>query len=231
MPLPIRPLRFTHPAPSIKQNADQGRGHVIALHGLAMGGYATAYWRRALSKAGFVASAFNYRSIGASLDENADRLAERLRELRTAPVVHLAGHSLGGIVILRCLERHSFPNLGRAALVGSPVQGSAPARSLARARLGQTVLGKSITAWTGPDGSKLHSDVEFGSIAGTRQAGLGALLARFDGPHDGTVSLAETRLDIEVDRLLAPVSHAQMLISPLVASQIGHFLSQGRFHA
>lgn len=194
-----------------------------------MGGYATAYWRSALERSGFRATAFNYRSIASSLDDNADRLAERLRELSSAPVIHLAGHSLGGVVILRCLERHAFPNLGRVALVGSPVQGSAPALNIARARLGKALLGRSITAWSGADDSLLPAHVQFGSIAGVRGSGLGSLAARFDGLHDGTVSLAETRLDIESDRLLAPVSHMSMLFSPLVAHQIGHFLSHGRF--
>jgi pimeloyl-ACP methyl ester carboxylesterase len=194
-----------------------------------MGGYATSYWRKAMIEAGLGASAFNYRSLSASLNENADLLAHKISGLSHAPVIHLAGHSLGGLVILRCLERHSFHNLGRVALVGSPVQGSAAARNLSRSTWGKMALGRSITDWQGPNLSKLPAHVQFGSIAGVRPAGLGSLAARFKGPHDGTVALSETRLDPESDRLLAPASHTQMLFSPFVAAQIIHFLCQGRF--
>ena len=55
------------------------------------------------------------------------------------------------------------------------------------------------------------------------------MIASFEGPHDGTVSLAETLLDAESDRWLFRVSHAGLLFSPEVARQISHFLALGAF--
>ena len=43
---------------------------------------------------------------------------------------------------------------------------SAPAALLAKTRIGNAVLGRSITAWRGPDLARLPSHVEFGSVAG-----------------------------------------------------------------
>ena len=47
-----------------------------------------------------------------------------------APQVHLLGHSLGGLVILRCLERYPMAQPGRVVFLGTPAAGSRAARRL-----------------------------------------------------------------------------------------------------
>ena len=79
------------------------REAVILVHGLWMGGWAMQGLRLLLSRRGYAATAFDYRSVAQSLDEHARRLAARIAESRQ-PAVHLVGHSLGGLVILRCLR-------------------------------------------------------------------------------------------------------------------------------
>ena len=49
-------------------------------------------------------------------------------------------------------------------------------------------------------------------------------------PHDdGTVAVAETRLDGARDHIIMPTTHTGMLISRNVAEQIGSFLRRGEF--
>jgi hypothetical protein len=70
---------------------------------------------------------------------------------------------------------------------------------------------------------------ELGIIAGTRRAGLGQLIARFDEDCDGTVAVSETRLPGATDHITLPVSHMGMLLSARVAHEAGGFLTNGRF--
>jgi hypothetical protein len=70
---------------------------------------------------------------------------------------------------------------------------------------------------------------QVGVIAGTRGLGAGRLLQRLPEPHDGTVAEIETRLDGETDRLLLPVSHTGLVLSPTVARAVNGFLSTGQF--
>jgi hypothetical protein len=72
-------------------------------------------------------------------------------------------------------------------------------------------------------------DRELGCIAGTRPMGLGRLFARFDEDCDGTVGVSETKLPGHTAHMTLPVSHMGMLMSPLVAAQVGAFLENGRF--
>ncbi|PKL94433.1 MAG: alpha/beta hydrolase, partial [Gammaproteobacteria bacterium HGW-Gammaproteobacteria-8] len=75
----------------------------------------------------------------------------------------------------------------------------------------------------------LPAQREVGAIAGTASFGLGRLFARLEPPHDGTVSVAETRIDGLADHLELPVSHTGLVLSRPVADAVARFLHQGRF--
>ena len=59
--------------------------------------------------------------------------------------------------------------------------------------------------------------------------GLGRLFGRFDGPNDGMVTVAETRLAGAADHIVLPVAHTSLLWSREVARQAEHFIGTGRF--
>ncbi len=63
-----------------------------------------------------------------------------------ADTLHLVGHSLGGLVILKLFERGGGADLppGRIVLLGPPLRGSRAARNLARLPFGKTILGRGI---------------------------------------------------------------------------------------
>ena len=204
--------------------------HVILLHGLWMRGFALAMLHRRLIEDGFRVHRFDYLSVAATQQRILDRLQARMVALAAeADAVHLVGHSLGGLLALRaCLEASELPP-GRIVCLGSPVKGSAAARGFAGwGRGGEVLLGhnrellqQGFERW---DGSR-----EVGMIAGCMPLGLGAVLGHFEGQHDGTVAVEETRLPGLADHCVIEANHTGLLFSVDVARQVGQFLRRGQF--
>ena len=203
---------------------------VVLLHGLWMTGVEFALMRYRLRRRhGFVTRRFSYRSVLNQIRCNSDSLARFISTLDRS-TVHLVGHSLGGLVILRMLEQYPSQPRGRIVLLGAPVTGSEAARSAVRLPLGTFFLGRGqadgLLDGLRPDGA---SQREIGVIAGTLPAGLGSLISNVARPHDGTVAVAETRFPGIQDHLQMRVSHSTMIFSPGVADQVAEFLKNGRF--
>ncbi len=183
--------------------------------------------RLLLAQRGYAAYAFGYPSTAHSLDEHARRLAARINEVRE-PVIHLVGHSLGGLVILRYLRNHGERRVGRIVLLGTPAHGCTAARRLENMAAGGWLLGASRDIWHGlPE--VFRPRCELGVIAGCRPWGLGRLMLRLAGTNDGVVRLDETEVPGMRDRIVLPVSHSGMLLSARVARQVAAFLARGAF--
>lgn len=211
--------------------ARPARSTLLFIHGLWMtGAEAFAFRRRMEREHGFDTSVFAYRTTREPLDTVIDRLGDHIADL-DAGTLHIAAHSLGGLVALNYLaRRHAETPPGRVVLLGSPVNGSAAAQRFGGTVLGRRLIGPVATevllaAWRRDGGLPR----ETGVIAGTRPMGLGRWVAQFDEANDGTVAVAETALDGARDRLVLPVSHLGMLMSPRVAAACGHFFREGRF--
>lgn len=206
------------------------RRSVVFVHGLWMTGFEAAWLgHRIARRRAATLHRFHYRSVAASLSESAAALA-RFVDALGGETIDLVGHSLGGVVILRLLERAPPRAPGRAVLLGAPVQGSRAARGLARWPGGRGILGRAIAEAVleaGPRTRPLGREV--GVIAGTAPYGLGRLVARLPEPNDGVVLVEETRLAGARDHLELPVNHSGMLFSRAVADQAAAFLERGRF--
>lgn len=204
--------------------------HVILLHGLWMRGFALAMLHRRLMEAGFRVHRFDYLSVAATQKRIVDQLQARMRELGSeAGKVHLVGHSLGGLIALRaCLMADDLPP-GRIVCLGSPLKGSAAARAFAGlGRGGEVLLGRNrelleqgFERWNGVR--------QVGVIAGSRPLGLGSVLGHFEGEHDGTVAVEETRLPGLADHCVIETNHTGLLFSQDVARKVTQFLRNGRF--
>ena len=203
---------------------------VVYVHGLWFSGHEAFLLRRRLVRErGLDWHAFNYASTLHTMEQIADALHAFIAALR-APRVHLLGHSLGGIAILRCLERHPLQPPGRVVVLGTPSLASRAASAVGRFRYGRTILGRAANE------ELLHAhqrqwthERELGIIAGTQPLSLGRLVVRFNEPNDGTVAVSETRLPGARQVITLPVSHTGLLLSARVAHEIGQFLEHGRF--
>jgi pimeloyl-ACP methyl ester carboxylesterase len=207
---------------------------VVYVHGLWLTGREAAWLRRQV--AGELRAEnllFAYPSVTAGIAENAAALGKYLQNVQ-ADTVHLIGHSLGGIVILKLFEDRLFgenaESPGRIVLLGSPVQGSRSAEGLARWPGGKKIMGLGIAEevlrrrerrW---DGAR-----DLGVIAGDLSLGLGRLVGTLAGPNDGTVLVEETELAGATDRIVLRVSHTGMSFSAAVARQTAAFLRDGVF--
>ena len=214
------------------QNASAAREHIILLHGLWMRGFSMLALRQRLLRAGFAVHGFEYASVVAQPQRSLARLCSAIRALmkeRPAPRrVHLVGHSLGGIVALQCVSGVDDLPPGRIVCLGTPLTGSAAARGLLHWPIGANMLGYSTEALLGGVG-EWNGAREVGVIAGCLPHGLGAHLAHFDGAHDGTVGVAETRLAGIADHCVVQASHTGLLLSAMAARQTAAFLRNGRF--
>ncbi len=204
--------------------------HVILLHGLWMRGFALSMLDHRLMEAGFDVHRFDYLSVAASQQRILDRLHTRMTDLAgEGDVVHLVGHSLGGLLALRaCGETGVLPP-GRIVCLGSPLRGSAAARGFAGLGVGgeillghnRQLLEQGFERW---DGTR-----EVGMIAGRMPLGLGAVLGHFEGEHDGTIAVEETRLPGLADHRVVESSHTSLLFSSEVAWLVAEFLRTGHF--
>jgi pimeloyl-ACP methyl ester carboxylesterase len=203
------------------------RAAVILVHGLWMGGWIMQGLRLRLLRRGYAAYTFAYASTARSLDEHARRLAARIGEL-PEPVIHLVGHSMGGLVVLRCLRNHGERHIGRVVLMGTPVRACMAGRRLENRFGGKHLLGASRDIWRSlPE--TFRPRCELGVIAGSRHWGLGRMLMRLPGTNDGVVRLEETEAAGMCDRVILPLSHSGMLASAHAAREVAAFLERGAF--
>ena len=222
-----------YPREGVRAAADMNDGspddaplrRVVLVHGLWMVGAAMHWFAAQLRTQGFETEAFGYHSILGGPDAVVDSLACRLGEGGPA---HVVAHSLGGLVALEALSRHPGLEVDRVVGLGVPLCGSGAAESLARWPVVPLWLGRSAgllrrgcAHW--PDG------VAVGMVAGRIPHGLGALFARFDGAHDGTVAVAETRHPGLADHVVVDASHSGLIFSRAAVAETAAFLRDGRF--
>jgi pimeloyl-ACP methyl ester carboxylesterase len=209
---------------------DAAAQHVIYVHGLWMpGGESRLLAHRLQREFGLQVHAFPYSAGTWGMEEITAQLHAFVRSL-AVPAVHFVGHSLGGLVIYRFLERYPEQATGRVVFLGTPCLESRAAVQAARSRFVSALMGPSVAdELLRPRERRWTFGGALGIIAGTQSIGLGQFLAGFDEECDGTVAVSETRLPGAADHITLPVSHTGMLVSPRVARETGLFLTNGRF--
>jgi alpha-beta hydrolase superfamily lysophospholipase len=173
--------------------------------------------------------AFRFSAASTGMSSITASLASFVREF-AAPQVHFVGHSLGGLVIHRFLERFPEQPPGRVVFLGTPGVASRAAEHAGRFAPIAHLMGRSVAEELLQPRERLWRHTHpLGIVAGTQPLGLGQLLAHFQEDNDGTVAVSETRMPGATDHIALPVSHLGMLVSPRVAHETGLFLTQGRF--
>ena len=222
----------TEPARSPEQPDAAIRETVVLVHGIWMRGVIMELLAWQLRQRGYLTSRVSYRFLRRAPAENARRVLEAVRRART-PVVHLVGHSLGGIVILHLLDQSDDLPPGKVVLIGSPVRGSEVARHAYSKRWMRPFLGRSVEKGLLGDVPLASSLASYGRpigvIAGIGRLSIGAMLHRTRQPGDGAVLEHETHLTGEEARITVPASHSMLLVSSRCAEQVARFLASGRF--
>lgn len=199
------------------------------MHGLWLRGGEMWILRRRLSQYGFEPHVFHYRTVMHGIERSAASL-EKFVSGVSASKIHLVGYSLGGVIAVEMLRRSTDSRIGRLVCIGSPLAGTATGRAMARLPIGRALVGKSIVElnqrggvgpWTG--------DVEIGVIAGTMSFGAGLVVGGLQSANDGTVAVAETKIDGLKDHVIRHLTHTSMMFSAKVAADIAQFLRTGKF--
>jgi len=206
----------------------QNREAVLLLHGAWMNPLVMSYLAHALRAEGFAAHTMGYRTIRDPLEAHLSRVAVRITRL-DAERVHLVGHSMGGVIALRYLQRAAARRVHRAVLIGAPVSGCRAAEGFAAYAGAEMMMGQSLALWREPVNVSVDPRFEIGAIAGTRAFGLGAVVTRLPKPNDGVVCLDETKFPALRDHLALPLGHTMMVVSSRVARQTAAFLTGGAF--
>jgi pimeloyl-ACP methyl ester carboxylesterase len=203
---------------------------VVYVHGLWMSGAECMLLRRRLAREfGMEVHPFRYAAAASTMTEIATRLQGFVRGLK-ATRLHFVGHSLGGLVIYRFLERYPEQPPGRVVFLGTPAVASRAAVQASQIRLVASLMGHSVAdELLRPRERRWQTARDLGIIAGTQPLGMGQILARFDEDCDGTIAVSETQLPGATDHITLPVSHLGMLVSSRVARETGSFLQKGRF--
>jgi pimeloyl-ACP methyl ester carboxylesterase len=203
---------------------------VVFVHGLWMSGAESLLLRRRLAdQRGYGLKVFRYASVGAPPAHIITALRNTIAGIE-APRVHLIGHSLGGLMILRCLERYPMAQPGRVVFLGTPAAGSRAARRFGEFGLGRWMLGAaSAEELLQERVARWDIGRELAVIAGNMPLGFGRLLLKFGEDNDGTVAVSETRVAGAAAHLALPVTHSGMLWSARVAREAGSFLEYGSF--
>lgn len=197
----------------------------MLVSGLWVPAVAMAVLAARLRRAGFAPRTFAYYGRE-PLAANLERLADFARRTNGAPP-HFVGQSLGGVLIFDLLSARADVPAGRVVLLGAPVRGSLSGRRLARYAIGRWMLGGSAPRWEERQAVWPRRE-PLGVIAGTAPLGLGRILGRLPGEHDGVVRVEETEVT-GAERVRLPQGHSPLAFSARVAGLVERFLREGCF--
>ena len=198
---------------SIEPGISSTQDGVILLHGIARTALSFRKMQAALDTAGFATLNLDYASRRHPLETLAGYIHPAIEPFAAgiAGALHFVGHSMGGLLARVYIAKHRPQRLGRVVMLGTPNGGSEIAdrfRNFAPYR-----------AFFGPAGQQLGTqrdaavaailppvDYPVGIIAGDRSIYplASALLPK---PHDGRVSVENTKLEGMVDHVVIHGAH------------------------
>ena len=209
---------------------------VVLLHGISRTALSFRKMQTALEAAGFATLNIDYPSRRYALEALAEHIhpAVTLFSSGSEGQLHFVCHSMGGLLVRAYISRYRPAHLGSVVMLGTPNGGSEIADRLKDASL--------YRAWFGPAGAQLVTrrdaatnalfppiDYPVGIIAGNRSIDPIASLL-LPKPHDGRVSVENTKLDGMADHIAIGTSHPWLPGNGVAIKQTIAFLRDGRFN-
>ena len=208
---------------------------VVLLHGISRTARSFRKMQAALEAAGYATLNLDYASRRKALEGLAEDIRpsiQRFTEGIDGPV-HFVCHSMGGLLARIYIARYRPKRLGRVVMLGTPNSGSEIADRLGHLRL--------YRAFFGPAGQQLGTrrddainallppvDYPVGVIAGNRS--IYPIASVFlPKPHDGRVSIENTKLDGMADHIIVRTSHPWLVRNGTAIAQTIAFLRDGKF--
>jgi pimeloyl-ACP methyl ester carboxylesterase len=219
--------------PPASANATQDG--VVLLHGISRTARSFRKMQTALESTGFATLNLDYASRRKALEALAEDIHPAIQRFADGldGSVHFICHSMGGLLARVYIARYRPKRLGRVVMLGTPNSGSEIADRLKDFGI--------YRAFFGPAGQQLGTqrdaavealfapvDYPVGIIAGDRSI-YPITSAFLPKPHDGRVSVENTRLDRMVDHVVVHTSHPWLVRSGEAIAQTIAFLREGRF--
>lgn len=191
---------------------------VVLIHGILPAINPFTDMQQRLRDAGFDATMVSYPSTHETIEAHADGISKLLNRLHQTKTISFVTHSMGGLVLRQLLASPAVwqerISINRAVMIAPPNQGSAIARTLKDFepfKILYGVSGQQLTPEMAQTFPRLR--IPFIVIAGGLGDGAG-YNPILDGDDDGTVTVAETRLDGAENFYLVPDTHTAIGDNP-----------------